>query len=73
MLRLMLQSGLYYKKVFKTQNPRLIKKSGFKSRAAYDGALMVMVYVAAKSIRVVAMNMERQRYFYDNRGFILSL
>ena len=31
-----------------------------------------MVYVAAKSIRVVIMNKERQRYFYDNMGFILS-
>ena len=36
MLRLMLQSGL-----FKTRNPRLINKSGFKSRAAYDGARTV--------------------------------
>ena len=41
MLWLMLQSGLYYKKLVKTQNPRLINESGFKSRAAYDGARTV--------------------------------
>ena len=37
----MLQSDLYCKKLLKTQNPQLINKSGFKSRAAYNGARTV--------------------------------
>ena len=37
----MLQSGLYYKKFFKTQKPRLINESGFKSRAGYNGVRTV--------------------------------
>jgi hypothetical protein len=41
MLWLMLQSGLYYKQLFKTQNPRLVNKTGFKSRAVYNGVSMV--------------------------------
>ena len=41
MLRLMLQSGLYYKKFFKTQKPRLINESSFKSRAGYNGVRTV--------------------------------
>ena len=38
----MLQSGLYHKKLFKTQNPWLINKSSFKSRAAFNGARAVV-------------------------------
>ena len=44
MLRLMLQSSLCYKKLFKTQNLRLINKSGLKSRAAYDGVHTISMY-----------------------------
>ena len=32
------------KNFFKTQNPRLINESNFKSRAAYDGAHTVLAY-----------------------------
>jgi hypothetical protein len=45
----MLQSGLCCraayttKNFFKTQNPWLINESGFKSRAAYDGARTVVI------------------------------
>ena len=45
MLRLMLQSGLYYKKFFKTKKPRLINESGFKSRAGYNGARTVLHFL----------------------------
>ena len=46
-LQLMMQSGLYYKKLFKTQNPRLRNKSGFKLRAAYDGPRTVYEILAS--------------------------
>ena len=43
-LWLMLQSGLYYKKLFRTQNLPLINQSGFKSRAGYNGASTVFKF-----------------------------
>ena len=39
----MLQSGLYYKKLFLAQNLWFINESGFKSRAPYDGAHTVTI------------------------------
>ena len=35
-MRLIVQSNLYYKKLYEPQNPRFTIKSGFKSRGGYN-------------------------------------
>ena len=56
LLRLMLQSGLccraayVTRNFFKTQNPRLINESSFKSRGAYDGARTVSILITSMKI-----------------------
>ena len=47
--KLMLQSALYYIKLFETQNFWLINESDFKSRAGYNGELTVYYFNKTKN------------------------
>ena len=62
----MLQSGHYFLILLKTQNLWLLNESGFKSRAAYDGARTV-------NISIIPWNFDDSTYdFWQNFCLLIN-
>ena len=70
-----MQSSLYYKNLFYPKNPRFIIKSGFKSKAGYNGACTYRTYCSlpSKLLMLTGLTYWTTQWWYQSQVLQICL